>query len=152
MGRWEMPHPENLVGYSFIIKEKAGRGRRMFLSFLSRHHVSIINSSPRIGRKVYLFHPIWLGQDCHRPSEKYFQVSIQWGSFILKSHLPINDCFCVCTEPILGVFNLLSSLDTMWVSCHHYFIVWGRVSCFCCMVLLLRKLDGFVVKQTCFLQ
>ena len=35
--------------------------------------------------------------------------------------------------------NLLSSLDRMWGSCHHCFIVWGHVLCFCCMLLLLTK-------------
>ena len=45
-------HPENLVGFSFIIKGKVARGRRT-LSFLSRHHTSIISSSSRLGRGVF---------------------------------------------------------------------------------------------------
>ena len=44
-------HPENLVGFSFIIKGKVARGRT--LSFLSRHHTSIISSSSRLGRGVF---------------------------------------------------------------------------------------------------
>ena len=47
--------------------------------------------------------------------------------------------FYVCSEHVLGVINLLSSLGRMWVSCHHCFIVWGHVLCFSCMVLLLSK-------------
>ena len=46
VGGREMPYPENLLGYSFIIKGKVvvewGRGT---WSFLSRHHASIISSS-----------------------------------------------------------------------------------------------------------
>ena len=58
-------------------------------------------------------------------------------------------CLRVCREEhILGVINLLNSLDKMWVSHYHCFIVWWHVSGFCCMVLLL----GFVVKQTCVLE
>ena len=41
-----MPCPENLAGYSFIIR--AEKGRRPSLSFLSRHHSYIISSSSRL--------------------------------------------------------------------------------------------------------
>ena len=91
VGGWEMLHPKNLVGYNFIIRGEVGRGRRASFSFLSRHHVSIISSSPRLCREACLSFPRWSDQDCHGTLEKYFQVSVQWGSFILKSHLPIND-------------------------------------------------------------
>ena len=94
VGGWEMLHPKNLVGYNFIIRGEVERGRRASFSFLSRHHVSIISSSPRLCREACLSFPRWSDQDCHSTLEKYFQVSVQWGSFILKSHLPIND-FCV---------------------------------------------------------
>ena len=47
-----MLHLENLVGYSFIIKGKVERGRR--LSFLSRHHVFIISLFSRLSRGVFL--------------------------------------------------------------------------------------------------
>ena len=50
-----MPCPENLVGYSFIIKGKVGRRRRRSLSFLSRHHACIISSSSRLSRGIFLF-------------------------------------------------------------------------------------------------
>ena len=56
-------------------------------------HVSIISSSPREGSEVDLSLPTWSGQDCHSTLEKYFQVSVRGGSFILKCHLPIGDCF-----------------------------------------------------------
>ena len=54
-GRWEMPHPKNLLGYSFIIKGDVRRGRRPSLPFLSRRHVSVIRSSSRMSRGVILF-------------------------------------------------------------------------------------------------
>ena len=48
-------HGKNLVGYSFIIKGKMGRGKRLpSSSFLSRHHTFIISSSSRLGRGVFL--------------------------------------------------------------------------------------------------
>ena len=50
-----MPHPKNLLGYSFIIKGGVGRERRPSLPFLSRCHVSIISSSSRMSRGVILF-------------------------------------------------------------------------------------------------
>ena len=61
---------------------------------------------------------------------------------------PSHKWFFVCeyTAPLLGVINLLSSLGRMWVSCHHYFIVWGYLPCFCCKVLLLSK-PGFLSNQ-----
>ena len=112
-GGQEMPWPKNLLGYSFIIKGKVERGRRTSLSFLSRCHASIIGSSSRLGRGVFL--------SLHGQAR------------------PTNYCLYVCREHGLGLINLLSSLDRMWGSCYHCFIVWGHVTCFCCMVLLLNK-------------
>ena len=55
-GGERVPRPENLVGYSFIIKGKVGRGKRPpFSSFLSRCQASISSSSSVLGRGVYLF-------------------------------------------------------------------------------------------------
>ena len=45
-------HSKNLLGYSFII-QKCGGGEED-LSFLSRGHASIIWSSSRLGRGVFL--------------------------------------------------------------------------------------------------
>ena len=52
---------------------------------------------------------------------------------------PQISVFCVCREHLLQIINLLSSLGRMWVPCHHCFIAWGHVSCFCSMVLWLSK-------------
>ena len=52
--------------------------------------------------------------------------------------------FHVCREHILGVINLLSSLTSMWVSCHPCLIVWGFVA--------KKALLGLVVKLTCSLE
>ena len=112
-GGQEMPWPKNLLGYSFIIKGKVERGRRTSLSFLSRRYASIIGSSSRLGRGVFL--------SLHGQAR------------------PTNYCLDVCREHVVGLINLLSSLDRMWVSCHHCFIVLEPVLCFCCTVLLLSK-------------
>ena len=49
-----MPCPKNLVGYSFIIKGKAEKGRRPSLSFLSRRPGFIISSSSKLSRRIFL--------------------------------------------------------------------------------------------------
>ena len=51
--------PENLVGYSFIIKGKVcvcggGAGRPLYSSFLSRRHDSIMSSSSRLDSGVFI--------------------------------------------------------------------------------------------------
>ena len=136
-----MSCPENLVGYSFMIKKKVGRGKRpLYSSFLTRHHASIISSSSRLGWTVFLsLHgqartvmALW---------KNYFRSQYSEGLSLWHVTFPQIIVFSVCREHILGVINLLSSLGRMWVSCHHCFIVWGHVSCFCCM--------GFVAKQAC---
>ena len=107
------PTPKNLLGSSFIIKGEEGRRGEgeTFPVFLSRPHASIISSSSRLSR-VFLFLPGQAGPQI---------------------------VFHMCREHVLGIINLLSSLGRMWGSCHHCFIIWGHVSCFCLMVLLLSK-------------
>ena len=51
---WEMSCPRNFMGYSFIIKGRVARGKRPSLSFLSRCRASIISSSSRLNRVVFL--------------------------------------------------------------------------------------------------
>ena len=59
-----------------------------------------------------------------------------------SSHFFLIFLFLVHAEEcVLGIINLVSSLVRMWVSCHHCFIVWGHVSCLCCV--------DFVSKQVC---
>ena len=116
---------------------KIGKGERQLSPlFLSRYHACIISSSPRLGKEVFLS---LYGQarTVMAEMEKLFQVSVQWASFTLKCHLSINCCFDVWREHVLRIINLLSSLGRMWGSCHHCFIVWGHVSCFCHMGVLL---------------
>ena len=65
--------------------------RRTTLSFLSRCHMSIISSSSRLGRGVFL--PL------HGPAGP--QIIVFYG----------------CREHVLGVIDFLSSLGRMWGSC-----------------------------------
>ena len=104
-----MPCPENLVGHIFIIKGREGRGRGPSLSFSIRCHVSIISFPSRLGRGVFLS---------------------------LHGQARSTDCF-LCVQRVCP--NLLSSLRRTRVSCYHCFFVWGPVSYFCCMLLLLCK-------------
>ena len=46
--------PEYLVGYIFIVRGRKGRRRRPSLFFLSRPHASIISSSSRSAREVFM--------------------------------------------------------------------------------------------------
>ena len=48
------PCPQNLLGYSFIIKGNLERRRRTSLSFLHKCHVSIISFSSRLNKGVFL--------------------------------------------------------------------------------------------------
>ena len=50
-----VPHPENLLGYRFIIKGKVRWRRRPSLSFLSICHAPIISSPSQLGRGVFRF-------------------------------------------------------------------------------------------------
>ena len=66
--------PQDLVGYSFIVKRKVGRGKDQFsFSFLSRHQASILQVE---GVGSFLV-PTWSSQDCHGTMKKLFQVSVQ---------------------------------------------------------------------------
>ena len=104
-----MLYPENLLGYSFIIKGKMGRGRRTSSSFLSRHHASIISSSSRLSQGIFLF---------------------------LGKLGPQITVFYVYREHVLGITNLLSTLGRMWGSCHLCQLSGGMshasVAWFCC--------------------
>ena len=118
-----VPCPEKLVGYSFTIKGSVEWGkRRLSSSFLSRWHANIISSSSRLGRGGFSLVPTWSRQGC----KIYFRS-------LYNEHLPINYCFYLCREHLLGITNLLSSVGSMWVSRHHSFIVWGHGSSFHCV-------------------
>ena len=126
-----VPCPEKLVDYSFIIKGSVEQGeRQLSSSFFSRWHASIISSYSRLGRGGFfvIVVPTWSSQGC----KSYF-----WS--LCNEQFPINYCFYLCREHVLGITNLLGSLGSIWVSCHHSFTVWGHGSCFHCMVLLLSK-------------
>ena len=82
-----MPHPENLLGYSFIIIGKGGRGKITSLYFLSRAHAFIISSSARLTGEFSCPYLVKLG----------LQIIV----------------FGVCRKHILGIINLLSSLGKM---------------------------------------
>lgn len=119
-----VPCTENFLGYSFIIKGKVRRWRRT-LSFLSRH-ASIISSSSRSGRGVFLF------------------LCGQARSQVIVFH--------VCREHIQGIINLLNSMAgcgsqativLLFRGMSHASVAW-----FCYQASLL----GFVVKNTCFLE
>ena len=116
-------HLENLLGYRFIIRGKVGRGKRPSLLFLNGRHASVISSSSRLGREVFLF--------------------------LCGKARSANYCFLlICVQR--ACLDLLSSPSRMWVSYYHCFIVWGMslasLALFCCQTSLL----DFVVKHTCF--
>ena len=95
-GKWEMPHPKNSLGYSFIIKGKVGSGRRTSLSFLSRCHGSIISSFSRLSRGVFLFLHCLTGST--------------------------NHCFSCVQRTCPRDDELTELTGQMWVSCHHCFM------------------------------
>ena len=119
--------PQELTGLQFHNQRKKWGGREE-LYCLSWVDVTFLSS---------VLPPGWAGELSH---PRVVKLGLQ------------TVVFSVCRENVLGIINLLSSLGMMWVSCHHCFIVWGHVPCFCCMILLLSKLLGFVIKQTCSLE
>ena len=144
VGRWALCGPKYLVGYIFIIKGKIDLGVKEKLkgektTFFLILEVTFSSSAPPPGWAGQFSCPYMVKPGLSWHYGKLIPGLIQCGSFTLKCHLSINYCFYVCREHILGVISLLSSLGRMWVSCHHFFIVWGHVSCFCCTVLLLSK-------------
>ena len=131
----EALNPENLVGHSFIIKGKVGRGRKSAF---------IISSSSTPGKEVFL--------SLHghiRNIEVQWKWAKRWSHILnVVNHLSFQYntfslyfCFQRAEEHVLGIIILLSSLGRMWVSFHYCFI-WEEA-------YLILLLHGFVVKQTC---
>ena len=120
--------PQELSGLQFYNQRWL---KPPYSSFLSRHHTSIISSSSLLCGGIFLslygqartVIALW---------KKYFQVSVQWESFILKSHLPISDYF-LCTQTLFW-----ESL-TWW---HH----WADRSPY---FLLLFYCFGCMLQRTC---
>ena len=84
---------------TILQSEESGEGEKTFV-FLRRHHASIVNSSSGLSREFSCLYMVKLGP----------QITV----------------FYVCRKHVLVIINLLSSLDSMWVSCDHRFIVWGH--------------------------
>ena len=128
--------PEYSVAYIFIIRRREGRARRS-LSFLRRHHISIISSSPKLAGKFTC--PCLYDQArTVRAPEKYFWISVQRDSFILKSYLSIND-YSLCAQ---GLF--WGSL-TWW---HH----WAGCRPICLSDSLARLTIIYLVSKLFFLK
>ena len=127
---------QQLTGLLFYNQRKSGglwAGWRMaffvFLKQTARFHHQFL---PRVGQGRLLV-PVWSGQDCpYSTLEKYFQVSVQWGFFILKSHLSINDCFLCAHSMFWGSLTWRHH----WASCRLY-------------SLLLFYCLGVIVQRTC---
>ena len=60
-GRWERPHPENLVSYNFLIKGRVGKGEEPLC--FSRVDITFPSSVPPPVRTRKL--TCWSGQDCY---------------------------------------------------------------------------------------
>ena len=104
-----MSRPENLLGYSFIIKGKVGR-ERIPLSFLSGCHAFIVDFSSGLDSEFFCPYMVRIGP----------QIIV----FLYVQR--------ACPD-------LLGSLGRIWVSCHDCSIVLEHASCFRCMVLSLSK-------------
>ena len=117
MGGQEGAAPKNLVGCSFIIKRK-GVGRGTSLSFLSRHQASIINSSSRLDRGIFLF----LG-----PQITVFSV---WREHVLIPRTteqeeslmpPLVDCFEARLQLLLCGFVAKQACLVLWLNKSFFF-------------------------------
>lgn len=76
---------------------------------------------------------------CHGNEQKAVTYTSKYGKSSQSSQDNITSSLQppMCTEKhVLGIITLLSPGDRMWLSCHHCFIVWEHVSCFCGILLL----------------
>ena len=105
----EMPPAENLLGYSFIIKEQVRRGEHLCLFWVDTMLPSSVPS------------PGWVEEFSYSYMVKLGPQSIAF--YCVQKACP----------------HLLSSLGRMWASCHTVLLFWGQVSCLYHMVLLLNK-------------
>ena len=124
--------PWELSGPQFYKQRKSGEEENTFFFLILQekrfHHQLLLH----VGEGSFLL-PMWSSQDSRGTLQKLFQASVWWRSFTLKYHFSISACSCP------RVINFLSSLGSRRGSGHHCFIVWGHISCFCCMVTLLSK-------------
>ena len=106
-GQASVALPWVLSGLHFYNQRERGvGGKRPSLSFLSRYHI------PPPGRAgKFTFPPYMVGPGLSSYFEQSSQVSVQWESFILKSHLPINDRF-LCAQSLFG--GLLVNSGNWW--------------------------------------
>ena len=97
------------------------------LCFLSRHHTSIISSSPWQGREVFLSCLVRLGLSQH--FGKIIPGLSTMKVFILRGHLSLNDCLCVCVHrPYPGSHKHDDFAgQIIGLICYHHFIVWGAL-------------------------
>ena len=132
--------PQELTGLQFYNQRKSvGVGGKGLLS-LSWVDIMFLSSVPPPGQAGKFTCPCIVRPGLsYSTLEKYFQFTVRWGFFNFEKSPFHKWLLSVCTEPVLGIINLLSSLGRMWVSRHLCFIVWGHVPCFCCMGLLLSK-------------
>jgi len=107
---WDSPGKNTGVGCHFLLQ-----------CMKVKNESEVTQSCPTLS------HPM----DCSLPGSSVhgiFQARVlEWGTIAFSRGY------------VLGIINLLSALGRMWVSCHHCFIVWGHVTCFCGMVLWLSK-------------
>ena len=130
--------------------EGGGQERPPSSSFLSRHHTSIISSSPGWARE---FSPLVKpGLSSHYG--KIFSSQYNEGLYFEVSpfhKLLFFVCVCARREYVLGIINLLSSLGRIWVSCHHCFIALVHVPCFRCIVFVAKPACLVLWSRTAFL-
>ena len=124
-GRREGAVPWELHGLPVYNHRERGEEEKTTFSFLNRLRVSVLSSSSRLGRRVFL----------HSQARTVKNIS----SLCTISNAINYYFFHMRREYVLGIINFLSALARMCVSCHHCFLVWGHVVCFCCMVLWLSK-------------
>ena len=107
-------------------------GKTIFFLFLEQISYFCHQLLLQVGQGSFLI-PTLLSQDCHGLWKTYFKSQYNEGLYSEMSSFH-KLFFYVSREHVLGVINLLSPLGGMGVSCFHCFIVWGPVSCLCCMV------------------
>ena len=94
------------MGYIFIIRGRKRRGRRSWF-FLSRLHVWTPVPTP-VGQGSLFVPPHMVKPGLSQRFGNIFLGFSTLVTFILRTHLPINDFVCVCADSVLEVINLIA--------------------------------------------
>lgn len=136
-----MPHPENSIGHSFIIKGKVGRRKTSFLLII-KVDAKLPSSATWVGRGIFFSYMIsW---SIHSTIETLFRSQYNDGlSFEMSSFHKLL-LLWMQRNLFWGVYYLTDSWQDVDLHSTIVSLLGGMFSCFCFVVLFLINLLGFL--------